>query len=132
MVRWAAQRGSAWTLLTWAAVAAGVTGCAHASARAPAAELEALSTSEIMEVILSSKDQLSECVAEQHQRDPSLTGKLLMRWTVRTDGTTTDIGVASAHLEGTYIAACMGDVIREMRFPPHRRAHAPIVFPFKF
>lgn len=55
-----------------------------------------------------------------------------MRWTIRTDGTTTDVAGVTKEFEKTYLASCLAGVIKTMTFPRHR-VQGPITeFPFRF
>lgn len=99
---------------------------------AGAQERETLSQSDIMEVVFANKGALSRCAEEQHKREPGVTGKLLMRWAISRAGRTSEVRVASAEFKDTYMATCVGGVIKGMTFPRSRTAPEPVTFPFKF
>ncbi|MDP3157989.1 MAG: adventurous gliding motility protein GltJ [Archangium sp.] len=93
---------------------------------------DALETSDVMEVVLANKGALGECVKQQRAKDPGTSGKLLMKWTIQTSGKTSNVSVASDEFKGTPIAGCVGNLIKGMTFPRHKKQGDPITFPFKF
>ncbi len=93
---------------------------------------DSLSQADVMEVVLSNKSALANCVSQQKAKDPGTSGKLLMRWTIQTSGKTSNVGVASDEFKGTYIATCVGGLIKGWTFPKHKKQGEPITFPFKF
>lgn len=93
---------------------------------------EALETSDVMEVVLANKGALGECVKQQRAKDPGTSGKLLMKWTIQASGKTSNVSVASEEFKGTPIAGCVGNLIKGMTFPRHKKQGDPITFPFKF
>lgn len=93
---------------------------------------ESLGQSDIMEVVLANKGALGKCVEQQRAKDPGTTGKLLMKWTIQTSGKTSNVSVASDEHKGTVIASCVGNLIKTMTFPKHKKQGDPITFPFKF
>lgn len=114
--------------------AATMTEEAGASSGEPtrAKEGDVLTEADIMEVVLEHRAALTECVAGQQEREPDSNGKLVMRWTVHPDGTTSNVTVASEEHQGTYIASCVGKQIKEWVFPHHELQREPVTFPFKF
>ncbi len=93
---------------------------------------ESLGQSDIMEVVLGNKSALSKCVEEQRKKDPATTGRLQMKWTIQTNGRTSNVSVASEEFKGTLIANCVGQLIKSWQFPRHKKQGDPITFPFKF
>ncbi len=93
---------------------------------------ESLGQSDIMEVVLANKSGLAKCAEEQRKKDPGTSGKLVMRWTIQTSGRPANVGVASEEFKGTYMAECVGKLIKSMSFPKHKVQGEPVQFPFKF
>ncbi len=91
-----------------------------------------LAQSDIMEVVLANKGGLAKCAEEQRKRDPGTSGKLVMRWTIQTSGRTSNVGVVSEEFKGTYMATCVGGLIKGWTFPRHKTQGEPVSFPFKF
>ncbi|MGA9522846.1 MAG: adventurous gliding motility protein GltJ [Myxococcaceae bacterium] len=93
---------------------------------------ERLGSSDVMQVVLSHRSALGACTAEQKKRDPDLSGTLVMRWVIQPNGRPTRVSAQSAEFKSTYLATCIGGVIKQMKFPVHKEQGAPIDFPFKF
>ncbi len=93
---------------------------------------DSLGQSDIMEVVLANKGALGKCVEQQRAKDPGTSGKLLMKWTIQTSGKTSNVSVASEEFKGTVIAGCVGNLIKTMTFPRHKKQGEAITFPFKF
>lgn len=93
---------------------------------------ESLGQSDIMEVVLANKGALTKCASEQRQKEPDLSGKLVMKWTVQTSGKVTNVTVVTEEFKSTYMAGCVGGLIKGWVFPRHKVQGEPIQFPFKF
>lgn len=91
-----------------------------------------LGMADIMEVVLSNKSALAECIVAQRKADPAATGKLIMRWRVYRSGETHSIEFASPEHADTVVGQCVAGLIKRWRFPKHQRLSEPITFPFKF
>jgi tetratricopeptide (TPR) repeat protein len=91
-----------------------------------------LEQSDVMEVVLANKAAVANCAAEQHAKDPFVSGKLVMKWTIGTSGKTTAVTVVPPEFKNTPMAACVSRLIREWTFPPHLTQGEPVSFPFKF
>lgn len=93
---------------------------------------ERLSQSDIMAVVLANKPAIVKCVNEQKKKDPAISGKLVMGWTIQTSGKTTGVGVKSEEFKRTYMASCISGLIKGWSFPKHKKQGDPIEFPFTF
>jgi len=93
---------------------------------------ESLSTSDVYEVVLANKAALAKCAEQQRAKDPGASGKLVMRWTIQTSGKTSNVSVVSEEFKGTYMATCVGGLIKGWTFPKHKTQGEPVSFPFKF
>ena len=91
-----------------------------------------LSQSDILSVVSADKRQLGACAEEQRRLNPGLTGKLVMKWTIKLDGTVSNVTVVSTEFAKTPFAACVMKRIKTWRFPRHTVAGEPVQFPFKF
>lgn len=94
--------------------------------------LERLQQSDIMQVVLNNKPAIVKCVNEQKQKDPSLSGKLVMRWTVQTSGKTSNVSCRTDEFRSSYMATCITGLIKSWSFPKHQKQGEPIDFPFTF
>ena len=81
---------------------------------------------------MSHKAELGKCVSEQHRKEPGVSGKLVMKWIILANGSVSKVSVESEEFKTTYIAACIGGLIKTWRFPKSITVGDPIVFPFKF
>ncbi len=95
-----------------------------------AGQLE-LSQASIMETVKAHLPAIKQCVERQRQKDPSVTGKLLVKWVVQPDGTVTLVEVQSDEFKTSTFASCLLPLIKTWKFPPSSQA-TPVVFPFKF
>lgn len=93
---------------------------------------DSLENSDIIEGVSSHKPDLANCVQKQKAADPSLSGKLVMKWQIQTNGKTSNISVVSEEFKGTPIANCIGGLIKTWTFPKHKKQGEPVSFPFKF
>ncbi len=93
---------------------------------------ERLGQSDIMAVVLRNKAAIQGCVNEQKQKDPGTSGRLVMRWSIRTNGNTEKINVQTAEFRSTHVATCIGGLIKRWKFPAHQVQGDPIDFPFIF
>ncbi|WP_043711786.1 adventurous gliding motility protein GltJ [Corallococcus macrosporus] len=91
-----------------------------------------LQQSDIMAVVLANKPAIVKCVNEQKKKDPSLSGKLVMRWTIQTSGKTSSVSCRTNEFRSTYMASCISGLIKSWSFPRHKRQGEPIDFPFTF
>ncbi|MBF5042499.1 adventurous gliding motility protein GltJ [Aggregicoccus sp. 17bor-14] len=92
--------------------------------------LERLGQSDIVAVVLASKPALGKCREEHLKRHPDLTGRMVMRWTIQTNGRTSGVAVQSDEFKGSYAATCFSGLIKSWTFPKHRVQGDPIDFPF--
>ena len=93
---------------------------------------ESLGQADVFEVVSGYKPALAKCVEEQRKKEPGVTGKLVMKWNIQTSGKTSNVSVQSEEFKSTYMAGCVGGLIKSWTFPKHKVAGDPIVFPFKF
>lgn len=93
---------------------------------------DTLQRSDIMEVVLNNKPAIVKCVNEQKKKDPMLSGKLVMRWTIQTSGKTSSVTCKTDEFKSTYMASCISGLIKGWAFPKHKKQGEPIDFPFTF
>lgn len=93
---------------------------------------ESLGQSDIMQVVLANKGDIVKCVNEMKAKEPGISGKLVMRWTILTSGKTSSVSVRTAEFKDTHMARCMTGLVRGWTFPRHKVAGGPIDFPFTF
>ncbi|MHB8879326.1 MAG: AgmX/PglI C-terminal domain-containing protein [Myxococcaceae bacterium] len=93
---------------------------------------EFIGQSDIIGVVLANKPALSACLAEQKKREPLVSGKLVMRWTILPSGKTASVSCRTDQFKSTYAAACIAGLITGWTFPRHKLQGEPVDFPFKF
>ncbi len=93
---------------------------------------ERLGQSDIMQVVLANKTAIVKCVNEQKRKDPGLSGKLVMRWSIQTNGRTKNVSCQTSEFRNTYMASCISGLIKGWSFPKHKVQGKPIDFPFTF
>lgn len=86
---------------------------------------------DFMQVVRQHQTKLKACVDRHHLEFPGWTGKLVVRWTIRPDGTVKNVVVTSAELLDTPIAACVVQAIQGWKFPAGA-AEATVTVPFTF
>jgi predicted Zn finger-like uncharacterized protein len=93
---------------------------------------DSLGTSDVMAVVLANKPAIAKCVSEQKKKDPDVSGKLVMKWTITTSGKTSNVSAVSDEFRSSYVAGCIGGLIKSWQFPRHKTQGDPINFPFTF
>jgi hypothetical protein len=93
---------------------------------------DSLGQSDIMEVVKRNVPAIQACVAKQREKQPGLSGKIVMKWTILTSGKTALILVVSDELKDTYLASCLSSLIKTWQFPRTKTQGDPVIFPFKF
>jgi len=91
-----------------------------------------LSSTDVMEYVISQRAAVVGCAKALGPSDGHRT--LIMTWGIELDGATRDVAVApeSEALKDSGLAACITDLVRTWKFPPHLEPQDPIRFPFKF
>ena len=79
-------------------------------------EVDKLSKSDISKEMIFKNGDIDKCKDEAKKKEPKVTGNFAARFKVNTDGTTTDIKVVDAKLQGTAFGTCMNDKIKGWTF----------------
>jgi Ca-activated chloride channel family protein len=93
---------------------------------------DSLGQSDIMEVVKGNVPAIQGCVEKQRAREPGRSGKIVMKWTILTNGKTAKIEIVSLEFKDTYLATCLTGLIKTWQFPRTHTQGDPVVFPFKF
>ncbi len=93
---------------------------------------DSLGASDVMEVLLGNRAGLTKCAAEARTREPSVSGKLVLRWTISPDGRVSKVEVVTEELASSEFARCLVRLVKTWTFPKHKQQGGPITFPFKF
>lgn len=88
---------------------------------------------DIMSVVLANKPAIVRCVNEQKAREPNLHGTLVMHWVIQTSGKTTSVSAVTDQFKSSYMATCLGGLVKSWNFPKHKyQPGEPVDFPFTF
>jgi hypothetical protein len=86
-----------------------------------------------MEVVLASKPKIKQCTDDAKAAAPGTSGTIVMRWTIRSDGSATNIQTVTEDFRKTPLSACLTGMIKSFKFPAYTGPlMQPIDFPFKF
>jgi hypothetical protein len=96
---------------------------------APGQPPASLAQSDVFEVVLANKGDISACAAAQPQKEA---GRVVVRWSILPSGKVDDVVMETASLRGTPLAGCIEEKIRAWTFPKHQEQGAPVRFPFVF
>jgi predicted Zn finger-like uncharacterized protein len=110
-------------------------GCEKTGSKTAAAKpagKETLSKADVLGTVKANRGDVSRCVSEQKKKDPSLAeGTIKMTWTIKNDGSTSDVSVGSADFADAYIGKCMVRAIQGWKFEAYTAKEIPpINFPF--
>jgi TonB family protein len=78
------------------------------------------------------KSAIQGCYERELKRNPSLKGRVVIRFTITPQGTTSDIDVEENTLGNDAVASCIRTVIRGWRFPFKPEGEVPVSYPFVF
>jgi TonB family protein len=109
------------------------------------AEVQARTTLETAEVESTTvdRDQLSRyvksrlravtsCYEKELKRNPSLKGRVVVQFTIKPDGRTTDVNVNENTVGSDAVAQCIRFLIRAWTFPFKPEKEATVAYPFSF
>jgi predicted Zn finger-like uncharacterized protein len=69
---------------------------------------------------------MKNCVAMQKERDPSVTGTMIISFVILPSGKTSEVKVQTPEHQGTFVASCILRVISEINFPTFSGPPYPI------
>lgn len=87
----------------------------------------------IRRVILQNINQFKSCYERALNRDPSLNGKIVLRWEINERGRVGEAGVASSTMGSPEVEQCTVRVLRTLAFPEAPKGQvADVQYPFVF
>lgn len=98
----------------------------------PAVPPVSLADSDIFEVVLANKGDLSACVSAEDRSSLGADIRVVVRWNILPSGRVDAVATETAALKGTPLARCIEDKVRALRFPKHQEQGGLIRFPFVF
>ncbi len=72
------------------------------------------------------------CYQRQLQRDPTLRGKVTLKWVIAGDGSVSSAAVKTDTTGNGVVGTCMAGVARRMRFPEPKGGLVIVIYPFLF
>jgi TonB family protein len=88
--------------------------------------------SNIQAVVRRGVGAIKYCFDKQLQLNPSLSGKIVVNWTVNLQGRVLKVYVASSSMRNKTVESCMTRVVKRWRFEPPKGGHCAISYPFTF
>ena len=103
------------------------------SVRAEAPEVDgSLDSESIARVVRSRMRMVQDCYERELKRDPSLTGKIEIEFTIGEDGAVAEARVATNKMGSDEVAQCIVSRIQRWRFPKPQGGSVTVNFPFIF
>ena len=91
-----------------------------------------LSKEEIQKVINSHIGEIQYCYEKQLNKQPGLSGRVVLEWVVNPVGHVTVVKVSQSSMNSAEATNCMMTKLKGWKFPPPRGGSVTIVFPFVF
>ncbi len=91
-----------------------------------------LSQSQISSVVNRNLARIKFCYDSQLRRNPNLTGKVIVNFTVEGSGKVSSVAVKSRRFRGSYLDTCVTGAIRSWRFPRFSGDPVSVDYPFIF
>ncbi len=91
-----------------------------------------LDRGEVLRVINRATGAIQRCYERRLISNPTLSGRLVMAWTINTSGRVAGVSARSSSLSDPAVASCIAGVIRRLRFPQPEGGSVSISFPFLF
>ncbi len=85
-----------------------------------------LSKGKIREVMGKYIGVMRACVSQQKQRDPSVSGTMLVSFVIMGSGGTSKVRILSKEHGGTYVASCISHLVKNMKFPKFSGKPIPV------
>ncbi|AWV89465.1 AgmX/PglI C-terminal domain-containing protein [Bradymonas sediminis] len=76
--------------------------------------------------------KMQACYESRLTDNPSLSGKVVFSWTVKTDGRVKDVRQRSSTLADAKTTRCLSGVVKSMKFPRPKGGEVEISYPFMF
>jgi TonB family protein len=95
--------------------------------------LGSLTREEIERVVNAHRNEIQFCYSRELQRDPHLSGKIALKWTIISGGQVTNLSSASNSTGSRALSNCIMDKVRNWRFPsPRGGSQAQVDWPWVF
>ena len=91
-----------------------------------------LSPEQIMRVVRRNRAAVRYCYENELQRQPSLSGRIEMRWRIARTGSVSSVRVGSTTMRNARVEGCIQRQVRRWRFPEPDGGEVDVTFPFIF
>lgn len=91
-----------------------------------------LSPEQIMRVVRRNQSAVRYCYENELQRQPSLRGRIEIRWRIARNGTVSSASRASSTMQNARVEGCIVRQVRRWRFPEPDGGEVDVNFPFIF
>lgn len=91
-----------------------------------------LSPEQIMRVVRRNQAAVRYCYENELQRQPSLSGRIAIRWRIARNGSVTTARIASTSMRNARVEGCIVRQVRRWRFPEPDGGEVDVNFPFIF
>ncbi len=102
------------------------------SIQTPEVESADVDREKLAAFVRSRKSAIQGCYEKELKRNPSLKGKVVVRFTISTSGRATDIELEENTLGNEAVGACIKTTIRGWVFPFKPPSDVPVAYPFVF
>lgn len=86
----------------------------------------------VSEAVVARLAHVKGCYERELAKTPSLAGRVVMRWTIGTTGTTRDVSVVSDDLHAPTVTACVQSLVTKWHFEYAPKTPMTVEFPFVF
>ncbi|MFO0600961.1 MAG: AgmX/PglI C-terminal domain-containing protein [Myxococcaceae bacterium] len=102
------------------------------SMQAPEVESSDVDREKLAAYVRARKGAIQQCYEKELKRNPSLKGKVVVRFSITPSGRTSDIDVEENTLGNEAVASCIKTTIRGWVFPFKPESEVPVAYPFVF
>lgn len=99
---------------------------------APEVESTDVDREKLAAYVRARRAAIQGCYEKELKRNPSLKGKIVVRFSITTSGRTSDIDIEENTLNNEAVASCIKTTIRGWLFPFKPESEVPVAFPFVF
>jgi hypothetical protein len=98
--------------------------------KSPPNYLPPLSNADVLIVMRSHISEFKECMRKQMKKDPSVKGRMVVRFVVVPSGHVSDLRVTTTMFIETIVGNCVSGVIKGLKFPKFAGKPKEVNFPF--
>lgn len=102
------------------------------SMQTPEVESTSVDREKLAAYVRGRKSAIQQCYEKELKRNPTLKGKVVVRFTINTTGRAIEIDIEENSLGSEAVAACIKTVIRGWVFPFKPPSDVPVAYPFVF